>query len=202
MDDPLSTPAVGLKMFKLCFLPDRNAWSSFSGIQSICANLTVTFYSVLNCFAEAAGVLVPTCHSCYCWLDLEICAHLEAEHAMSWLVVPPPIPTHSELLLAWILNQNLLPNQDGKKYFDSSPKIQYFKKKTYAGVAQCECLLWSNIFIFRLDRPFFNIYSAVFIYEYLFVRSKVHNRAVWKTIQKYREGLPSLNRWCLWCNEC
>lgn len=113
--------------------------------------------------------------------------------------VLPPIPTHSALLLAWILNQNLLPNQNGKKYFDSSPKIQYLK---YAGVAQCECLLWSNIFIFRLDQPFFNIYSAVFIYEYLFVRSKVHNRAIWKTIQKYREGLSSLNRWCLWCNEC
>lgn len=153
--------------------------SSFSGIQSSCGNLTVTFYSVLNCFAEAAGVLGPACYSCYCLLDLEICAHLEAEHAMSWLVVSPPrLPTHSELLLAWILNKTLLPNRDGKKYFDSSPKIQYWKKKE--DIRRC-C---SERMLFVIKHFYYQTRSAIL--QYL-----LHHFQLWIFICEEQSPQPS-----------
>lgn len=89
---PAFYPVVGLNMFKrlifFVFFPsplhDRNTCSSFSGIQSSCADLRLTFHSVLNRSARADGVLSgQPVAAVIVYLTLKICTHLKAERATS-----------------------------------------------------------------------------------------------------------------------
>lgn len=85
---PAFYPVVGLNMLK-CFLfflfffppsplQDRNTCSSFSGIQSSCADLRLTFHSVLNRSAQADGVLCgQPVAAVIVYLTLKICTHLK-----------------------------------------------------------------------------------------------------------------------------
>lgn len=78
---PAFYPVIGLNMFKRLFfffisspLQDRNTCGSFSGIQSSCADLRLTFHSVLNRSAQADAVLCgQLVAAVIVYLTLKIC---------------------------------------------------------------------------------------------------------------------------------